>query len=175
MQTLSWSAAHGGLAPEHHSEQPPRQQEEASMQSNTVMDQHRKVLGVLYLVFGALWAIGALVLLGLFVGGVIHPDDAEERLAFRTMGVALVMLLAVLAAIGISGGVGMLKRRAWAKVPVLIAGLASLFHFPIGTILGIYTLWFWFQPNVTQLFLPRGAEPRGPEPGGPGLHRPLVT
>src|SRR4051812_36694199 len=174
METFLWSDAHRGLAPEHHCEPPPRHQEEASMQSNTVMDQHRKVLGILYLVFGAMWAIGALVLLGLFVGGVIHPDPGEQ-LAFQTMAVALVTLLVVLAAIGISGGVGMLKRRSWAKVPVLIAGLASLFTFPVGTVLGIYTLWFWFQPNVRQLFLPRASEPRGPEPRGPDLRRPLVT
>lgn len=145
------------------------------MQSNTVMDQHRKVLGILYLVFGGLWAIGALVLLGLFVSGTIHTDNSKEEIAFRVMGTLLVTFLAAMAAIGISGGVGMLKRRAWAKVPALITGLVTLLHVPLGTLLGIYTLWFWLQPNVGQLFLPRGTEPRGPEPGGPGLRRPLVT
>jgi hypothetical protein len=69
----------------------------------------------------------------------------------------------------------MMKRRAWSKLPILIAGILSLLNFPIGTVLGIYTLWFWLQPNSEQLFFPRASEPRGPQPGGPNLQRPLIT
>lgn len=146
------------------------------MQSTNVLDQHRKVLGILYLVFGGLWALGGIALMAVFMAGALpEARTGPERAVILMVGVAGGLLLLGLAAVGIIGGVGMLRRRAWAKVPTLIAGLLGLLHFPIGTALGIYTLWFWLQPNAPLLFSPRGFEPRGPELGGPGFRRPVAT
>jgi hypothetical protein len=146
------------------------------MQSNNVLDQHRKVLGILYVVFGALWAVAALVLTAILLAGALPAThDRQERAVLLTLGGVGVVLLLGMAAVGIIGGLGMMKRRAWAKVPTLIAGMLSLLHFPIGTALGIYTLWFWLQPNSSRLFFPQGHEPQGPELGGPGFRRPLAT
>lgn len=146
------------------------------MQSTTVLEQHRKVLGILYLVFGALWALAGIALLVVFMAGALPAVQTRtERVVILLVGGAGGLLLLGLAAVGIIGGVGMLKRRAWAKVPTLIAGMVSLLHFPVGTALAIYTLWFWLQPNSASLFIPHTFEPRGPELGGPGFRRPVAT
>jgi hypothetical protein len=45
------------------------------------------------------------------------------------------------AALGALVGIGLLRRERWARLLALIAGILVLIKFPIGTALGIYTLW----------------------------------
>jgi hypothetical protein len=145
------------------------------MQSTAALDQHRKVLAILYLGFGALWAILGLVVLGVFVIGAVPAGSGRDRTLLLLLGIAITLLLLLMAAVGIIGGIGMLQRRAWSKAPIVLAAALSLLHFPVGTLLGIYTLWFWFQPRTGQIFFPQTSEPQGPLPGGPGIQRPLTT
>ena len=50
-------------------------------------------------------------------------------------------LILVKAVAGFFAGWGLLQREPWARVVALILGFLSLFNVPIGTALGIYTLW----------------------------------
>jgi membrane protease YdiL (CAAX protease family) len=145
------------------------------MQSTYVMDRHRHVLGILYVVFSALLAVGALAGFAVLMFGALASSDAEERAEILGVGGVLAGLLLLLSVPGFIGGIGLLKRRAWSKVLTLILAVLNLPGFPVGTALGIYTVWFWLQPNVRPLFFPQESEPRGPELGGPDLRRPLST
>jgi predicted nucleic acid-binding Zn ribbon protein len=42
---------------------------------------------------------------------------------------------------GLAAGWGLWHREGWARVLALILGVLALFHFPLGTALGTYTLW----------------------------------
>jgi hypothetical protein len=42
---------------------------------------------------------------------------------------------------GILVGWGLMRRQPWARIVAIVLGVISLFHPPIGTALGIYTLW----------------------------------
>src|ERR1041384_2980991 len=42
-------------------------------------------------------------------------------------------------------GYALLKRRRWAKVAGIIAGVLAVISFPVGTAVGIYTFWFLFS------------------------------
>ena len=44
-------------------------------------------------------------------------------------------------ALGIITGWGLLQRQSWARMPAIVFGVLSLFDFPFGTALGIYSLW----------------------------------
>jgi hypothetical protein len=146
------------------------------MQSDSVMDRHRHVLGILYVVFSGLLALVALGLFAAMMFGAMATDDARERTEVMWVGGIMAGLLLLLSLPGFIGGFGMLKRRAWSKVLTSVLAVLNLPNFPIGTALGIYTLWFWLQPNARQLFFPPDTtEPRGPELGGPNIRRPLVT
>jgi hypothetical protein len=50
-------------------------------------------------------------------------------------------LILVKAAMGIVTGWGLLQREEWARVVALVFGFLALLSVPIGTALGIYTLW----------------------------------
>jgi hypothetical protein len=122
------------------------------MQSDSALDKHRKVLGILDVVFGGLLVLGALVVLAQAVFGSYASEQA--RASTLSVNGAVAAFLLLLALPGLIGGLGLLRRRAWSKVPTLIAALLNLFSFPLGTALGVYALWFWSRPKARELFSP---------------------
>ncbi len=47
----------------------------------------------------------------------------------------------------IIAGIGLLYKQSWALVLALILGCFKLFSFPIGTALGVYTIWVYVEQN----------------------------
>jgi hypothetical protein len=45
------------------------------------------------------------------------------------------------AGLALVAGVGLLNRRPWGRIVAIIAAILALIKFPLGTALGIYTLW----------------------------------
>jgi hypothetical protein len=45
------------------------------------------------------------------------------------------------AALALVSGYSLLTRRPWGRVLAIVAAILSLIKFPLGTALGIYTLW----------------------------------
>jgi hypothetical protein len=43
--------------------------------------------------------------------------------------------------LGILAGWGLIERQPWARTLAIVLGFFALFHFGLGTALGIYTLW----------------------------------
>jgi hypothetical protein len=50
-------------------------------------------------------------------------------------------LILAKAAAGLITGWGLLDRQPWGRILALVVGFISLFSIPIGTALGVYTLW----------------------------------
>jgi len=106
---------------------------------------HMQLLAILWLVLSALRLFGgvAMLLLGGFVAGMVGHVGLGwpfERLVPAVFSTIAGFLL-VTAAAGLAAGWGLLERQPWARVLALILGFIALLHFPIGTALGIYTLW----------------------------------
>lgn len=134
------------------------------------LDRHRVILGWCYIVIGAVGVLAALVALVAIAGGGLLSRDRQAIAVTGIVGAALAGFLLVIALPAVLGGVGLLKRKYWGKVLALIVGLLNLPNVPIGTLLGAYTLWFWFQPNADALFERRGTPPRfGPPTQPPEL------
>jgi hypothetical protein len=109
--------------------------------------------GVMLLVFGFI-AVALLGFLGLVASSTGHSAYIGLREVHITMqGIFGLMatMIAVIALIGglprIIGGWGLLAKQHWARIVVLIVGILNLLHFPLGTALGIYTLWVLLQPE----------------------------
>jgi len=116
------------------------------------MEKHITVLGALYIAFGALNVLAAIIVWTIVVGGGLISGD-EEAIAITTgVASAIVFILVLFAAPGIIGGIGLLKWRRWARYVVLILGCLNLFHIPLGTVLGVYTIWALMQDETVKLF-----------------------
>lgn len=144
------------------------------MQSASVLEKHRQALGILYVVFSALMAFAGIAVFAAFVLGALSVNDPDSPVVLG-LGGALAAFLLLLSLPGFIGGIGLLRRRPWAKVVTFVVAMLSLANFPLGTALGLYTVWFWVQPNAERLFHFRGREPRDSELGGPGFRRPLIS
>ncbi len=67
--------------------------------------------------------------------------------------------MAILMALtGFLAGFGLLERRPWARGLAIVLGVIALLHPPLGTALGIYTLWV-LLPNESEEEYRRTARP----------------
>jgi len=116
------------------------------------LQQHVRILGWLYVVSHAIFlAIGAFVLV-LLVGIAPVTGDPEPMWILSLVGTSVGLLMAALGLPGLFAGYGLLTRKRWARVLAIVVGILSLLNFPIGTAIGIYTLWVLTQPIATEYF-----------------------
>ena len=121
------------------------------------METHVKVVAVLFIVMGALNLIAALFF-GLGVGiaevALGMSDDADARAAMPIVGIAgtgLVIFLLVLGIPPVITAIGLLRRREWARIAGIVISALLIFHFPIGTAVGIYGLWALLNGETARL------------------------
>jgi hypothetical protein len=53
---------------------------------------------------------------------------------------------------GIIGCIGVLRLKSWARYLILVLSFFDLFNLPIGTGVGIYSIWALMQDETAQLF-----------------------
>jgi hypothetical protein len=107
------------------------------------LERHLHILGILWMASGALLVIPAIlmVLLGpAMLHFVVHDQEPLAGI-FPLMMYLAGGALTILAAGGICVGLGLMQRRPWARMLAIILGVLALLHPPLGTALGIYTLW----------------------------------
>jgi hypothetical protein len=116
------------------------------------IQQHITVLGWLYIVGHSLFlAVGAFVFL-LLTGIGFGSADAEAARILPIVGISVGLLLAALALPGLAAGYGLLMHKPWARILAIVVGVLSLLNFPLGTIIGIYTLVVLMQPVAANYF-----------------------
>jgi hypothetical protein len=100
---------------------------------------HIRTLGILWLVYAGLRLLEGLAVttfgsynwwffdrVPFFVPGLIRAVG----------GISMIVSLA-----GLMAGWGLMERRPWARVLAIVLAVLALIKFPLGTALGIYTLW----------------------------------
>jgi hypothetical protein len=111
------------------------------------VQQHYKMLGVLWIAYGVCHAIGGGVLL-IVAYTIFNPYADTGHPAFLhplLTGIGIcVLVLALLSAIA---GIGLLERQSWARPLSLVLGIVALINIPLGTALGIFTLWVFMSPE----------------------------
>lgn len=118
------------------------------------MEKHVTLVAVLNIGFGILGVILAIfVLIGMIVAN-IYVEDYDARKILPIFGTAIFLFLLITSIPEIIGGFGLLKRRPWARILILIVACLDLLWIPIGTIIGIYELWVLLQDKTVQLFKP---------------------
>jgi hypothetical protein len=116
------------------------------------MENHKRILGILYIVSGVLQAIGMLLIsifISAFLPFVLDQADTETHWIVEWM-VPLVTIICTAIIILLSipcivGGISLLNGKSWALTLLLVLGCFKLFSFPFGTALGIYTIWVYSE------------------------------
>lgn len=119
------------------------------------LEGHRRILGIFFIVMNALTLLVALGFgaFGLALGqfGMQHAS-ADERVMVTAILVGVTGCFFLMGLPGIITGIGLLKRRPWSRTLALVMGVLALPNVPLGTALGIYTIWFYTQAGSDQVF-----------------------
>ncbi len=116
------------------------------------------------------WGVfGGIVVLMIFGGlagmaGVSNENEAGAPAVLVLIGTGIAIFLFVLSVPAIIGGWGMLKFRPWARILMIIVSAFNLFHFPLGTALGIYGLIVLLNDETRRLFETGGTYVPAPNP-----------
>jgi hypothetical protein len=125
------------------------------------MERHIQILGILHIVCGALSFLAgcaAFVIffgIGEFVGSIEDfPGPAQDNAPaiLAVIGAVIACMLVILSIPDIVGGIGLIARKEWARILLLIVAFFELLFVPLGTLLGIYTIWVLFNNDTIRLF-----------------------
>ena len=120
------------------------------------MKQHVTAVAILHIGLGVMGLIGAAIVLAGTVGSgmiaLLVEGDAVPLGIMALIGGSVSTFLVVLSIPGIVGGIGLLKYKPWARYLLLVVGAFSLFNFPVGTLVGIYTLVVLVLDKTAELF-----------------------
>jgi len=117
----------------------------ARPQPNRVQE-HIRLLGILWLALSAINAVLGVVLfiLANTVFAHLHemgaPPETPTGFLRSLFGTIAIIVLAKAAA-GFFAGWGLLRRESWARLLTIVLSFLALFNIPLGTALGIYSLW----------------------------------
>ena len=122
------------------------------------MEKHVTILGILYIAVSALGVLSAIIVYMVLIGAGIISEEPEALQILVTVGSVVAFVIVIIAIPGIIGGIGLLNHYPWARILVLILGILNLIKIPIGTALGIYTIWVLLNDETEKLFAPEKAK-----------------
>ena len=113
---------------------------------------HIQLVAILWLVYAAYRVVTGLFASLLMFGFSTHsfldrlgPEHSFPFAPFApfmgTIAVLLVIKTIIAFALAVVTGVALLQRKTWGRTLAIIAAVLALLTFPVGTALGIYTLW----------------------------------
>ncbi|NIN67364.1 MAG: hypothetical protein GTO63_22220 [Anaerolineae bacterium] len=121
------------------------------------MQKHVTVVGVIHIAYNAFGILAAMatflfVVGGGLVGGLVSGEEEIVIPITFLVGTAATFWLLLVSVPGIIGGVGLLRQRPWGRYMVLVLSVLDLLNIPIGTAIGVYSIWVLLQEETAKLF-----------------------
>ncbi len=116
------------------------------------MEIHKRILAILYIISGSLQILGMLIA-SAFISIIIPfiMDEAAPEVQWIFVWIVpfirlfAVMIIFIFSIPSIIGGIALLNNKPWALTLLLVLGCFKLFSFPIGTAIGIYSIWVYSE------------------------------
>lgn len=84
-----------------------------------------------------------------------NPNDPPPVFFYAMFGF-MAFLYLLFGVPSVVAGYGMLKKKSWARIAAIVAGVVSAMNVPIGTAACVYVLWFFMGDNWKSVY---GEEP----------------
>ena len=117
------------------------------------MKKHVTVVGAIQIGSGILGIVGALVVffaLNFAKSFVGNEDVPTVVLSF--LAISLPLLIGFLSTLSLVGGIALLSYKNWARILVMIVAAMGCLAIPIGTLIGVYSIWALMQDDTVKLF-----------------------
>ncbi len=117
---------------------------------------YSQIIGVFEILIGAFLFFGSMLLFlirSYAIKNVSMMEVRSVRSFYLSMNI-LVILGIFLVLFGIFvfiSGIGLLKGKKWSKITSMIVGALSIFSFPLGTLFGVFTLYYLSNPEMSQV------------------------
>ncbi|MEE4310373.1 MAG: hypothetical protein V2J62_00765 [candidate division KSB1 bacterium] len=116
------------------------------------MEKHIAVVGALQIGLSILGILIGVIVFVVLIGAGMISQDNDAMFILSIIAVSVLSLILILSVPGIIGGIGVLKRREWARILVLVLSAIDLLNIPIGTAVGIYSIWVLIQDETVAAF-----------------------
>ena len=116
------------------------------------MEKHITFLGVITIAFGVTKIMVACFFFSALMGAGIISGDDEVIFILSIVATSIAFMLFIMSLPHIIGGIGLLKRKNWARMLVLIIACLDLLCIPVGTAVGVYGIWVLLNDKTPQLF-----------------------
>jgi len=116
------------------------------------MEKHVNIVAALQIgmsIFVAIIGIFGFVILSI-IGNISNDKDAE--IVLKIIAYIAISFFFVLSIPGIIAGLGLFKKKEWARILTLVLSAIHLFNVPIGTAFGAYSIWALVQDETVALF-----------------------
>ena len=105
------------------------------------LEKHITILGWLHIALNVFTLFIGVIVFFVLIGTGLISGDGEAMSVLALIGTFVLGLLVVISIPGIIAGWGLLKRKSWARVLALVLSFLGLMNVPLGTLLGVYTIW----------------------------------
>jgi hypothetical protein len=116
------------------------------------IDQHVTIVGWLMIASHIIGLMVAAFVFFLLTGTGIASGDPDAAVILPIIGTAVSGFIVLLSIPGLAAGWGLLKRKSWARLLGVIIGFLNLMNFPLGTAVGVYTIWTLLQDGAADYF-----------------------
>ena len=118
-----------------------------------------QLLGILWIAYSAISILGGVVVV--VIGNTLFArfSHTGAPLFLQPMLTAIGAFLIVKAVLGIAAGWGLMQRESWARILAVVLGFLALIRIPLGTALGIYTLWVLLSPGAEEEYRAMALQP----------------
>jgi hypothetical protein len=99
--------------------------------------------------------LGLALWIGMIGAGILSADPHAIRV-LSFIGTLVGLFLLIVSIPEIIGGIGLLRRRSWARIVLLVLAVLELIRVPLGTALGVYTIWVLVQEETKQILESEG-------------------
>ena len=116
------------------------------------MEKHINIVAALNIGISIIGILAGISVFGIlyFVGNI--SDDQQAQIILAIISKVLMGFMILLSIPGLIAGIGLLKRKEWARILTLIVSVISLLNFPLGTAIGVYSIWALVHPEVINNF-----------------------
>ena len=116
------------------------------------MKKHVTFVAALHIGFSIIGIFGAFALFFIFRFARSFVEDVEvAKAVLLFLSLFLPFAIITVSIIGLTGGIGLLSYRKWARVLVLIASGAECLNIPFGTVMGVYSIWALMQDESIKM------------------------
>lgn len=116
------------------------------------MKKHITAVAALHIGFAIFGIFTGLIIFLILSSIGIFVEDFEAQQILWIVGVSIGTFLVLVSIPGLIAGIGLLKFKNWARILTLIISAIDLINIPIGTALGIYSIWVLVQDETIEIF-----------------------